>query len=319
MKKALIITVSVISLVVLIGYIAFPSTTPEFKDGEYLIFKSEESKGKLIELYEEVLSEWPVAYRQTEVATSWGKTHILVTGEKNKKPLMLLNGGGGASPLFIESIKDLSRDHRVYTVDTIGAPGKSTLTRLPEIPQDYARWLNEVFTSLKIEKAAVVGVSYGAFISQWFYNEFPEKVDKIVLLSYSYKDQSMDIAMVFDLFYYSLFAGTQQSIEWLNGGPVKDKKKLKTYLRVWRLLNDHGKPFMIEPLNVPDDAVKKIAVPVLIIMGEKDPIWSAPKAREYLKKINNPLIRFEMIRGEGHMVPNTRAALVDKKILEFLN
>lgn len=167
-----------------------------------------------------------------------------------------------------------------------------------------------------------MGNSGGGFISHWFLFYYPQKVEKMVLLSYSYLDQNSDLS-VFAQFFLFNFRATREDarkeLEWLNGGPLKDDQNKEWLIEVMYSINKYTKTdYIISPYkSVQESAIRKITTPVLIIMGDRDVIFDVQKAYSYSKKINNPAIRFEIIPEQGHLVV-FRNDLVDKLMLDFL-
>jgi len=290
---------------------------------EYRVYRSKVGYDIMMRLYHEALSKWGVPYQETDVGTTYGKTHVVISGLSNTKPLVLIHGmSSNSSWTWMYNIKDLCRDHLVFAVDVIGDAGKGRPVRMPKNHQDYADWLNEVFLALGIHRALMVGNSGGGFIAHWFQYYYPQKVEKMVLLSYSYLDQNADLSVFAQLFRFN-FRTTREDarkqLEWLNGGPIQDEKNKEWLEEFMYSINKYTKTdYIISPYkSVPESAVRKITTPVLIIFGEKDVIFDVKKAYNYWKKINNPAIRFEIIPEQGHLVV-TRHDLVDKLILDFL-
>jgi pimeloyl-ACP methyl ester carboxylesterase len=289
---------------------------------EYGVYRSKIGYDIMMRFYQEALSKWGIPYREIDVDTSYGKTHVVIGGLSNTKPLVLIHGmSSNSSWTWMYNIKDLSRDHRVFAVDVIGDGGKSKPVRLPKNHKDYADWLNEVFSALGIDRALIVGNSGGGFISHWFLYYYPQKVKKMVLLSYSYLDQNADLTVFAQLFLFNFRAtreDARKQLEWLNGGPLQDEQNKEWLVEFMYSINKYTKTdYIISPYkSVPESAVKQITTPVLIIMGEKDVIFNVKKAYNYYTKIGNPAIRFEIIPEQGHLLI-TRHDLICKLILDF--
>lgn len=123
-------------------------------------YKSDKAREKALASYEEILTQWPVPYENRVVETTFGETYMIVSGDQEAKPLMLLHGGGGNSTMFIDNVATLSKHFRIYAIDIIGEAGKSAGTRPTKITE-YSTWLKEVFDALGISKAALCGASLG--------------------------------------------------------------------------------------------------------------------------------------------------------------
>ncbi len=80
-------------------------------------------------------------------------------------------------------IEALASEHRVYALDHIYDIGRSIYRKQPRRPGDFVRWLDEVFDELDVHDVRLVGHSYGGWIASLYALEFPERLDKLVLLS----------------------------------------------------------------------------------------------------------------------------------------
>ena len=287
-----------------LAFFASCSMQPKLVNGEYQIYKTEEGRIKMMELYAEFLSKWKVPYREIDVDTSYGKTHVVIIGsEKNKKSIIFLTGAGGNSSINHSSVVSAYKDFCIYSIDIIGQPGKTITTRLPVESRDYADWLEEVFIKLQIEKANVMGSSFGGYISQWFFYYHPERIEKLILVSTSYvKRMPIPIEMI----HHGMFSSTEKILLWANGGnPINDKEYENLYLKLLTYSNKYCTQYFPFISVLPEEHVKKINKPVLIIMGDRDKfLWDAKEAHKFIKNVNNPNIRFELIPDEGHFLLN---------------
>jgi len=99
------------------------------------------------------------------------------------EPLVLVHGLGGSLYDWRHLIRPLAEDHHVIAIDLLGA-GESDL---PE-DEDYsiaaqARRLRGILASLGVEQAVLVGNSYGGGIVLRYAQDWPERVDRMVLLN----------------------------------------------------------------------------------------------------------------------------------------
>jgi pimeloyl-ACP methyl ester carboxylesterase len=302
------------------GLLLIISCTPSpQRESVYQVYKTKKGYDKMMSLYGEYLSKWIIPYKEIDVETTWGKTHIIRSGLNNKKPLIILHGGGSNSALMCSP--ELARDHALYSIDIMGEPGKSVPRRIPTTPAEVAGWLNEVFTALKIGKADIFGISYGGFTGQWFLNFYPERVNRLVMVSYSYMDQSLPLLSIIKLTYYMIRnndAGIQSMMELLNGGPVKNREFVEIFADFLRNVNKHCRQQRANPYeSVPAAEVKKVKSPVLIIMGDRDCLFDTKKAADFCTQANNPNITFKTIPGMGHL-PTDHLAEMYGLTLEFL-
>lgn len=128
-------------------------------------FNHPEAKKDIEKVYQNKLDELPIIYEFLRIETSFGNTNIILTGEEDKPPLVLLHGSNGCAPIAIEALIGLMKSFRVYAIDVVGQPNLSAEFR-PEMNDDsYGKWMFEILTRLTIREAILVGISFGGFIS----------------------------------------------------------------------------------------------------------------------------------------------------------
>jgi hypothetical protein len=59
------------------------------------VFKNEAAKRAYFAAYDHSLETWPVAYESSFISTTFGDTHILISGPTNGKPIVLMRGKSG--------------------------------------------------------------------------------------------------------------------------------------------------------------------------------------------------------------------------------
>src|SRR5688500_14403093 len=100
------------------------------------------------------------------------------------EPLILIPGFASGAWTWYRQTEDLSKDFRVVTFDPrgigkSGAKGKNDLQELSM--KTFVEDIAGLLDSLKIEKANVLGISFGGFVAQEFALQFPERLDKLIL------------------------------------------------------------------------------------------------------------------------------------------
>jgi pimeloyl-ACP methyl ester carboxylesterase len=96
--------------------------------------------------------------------------------------LMFVHGLGASWQCWLENIPELARDHRVIAMDLPGF-GASQMPE-PDISIEYyARFLCALADELGVESAALVGNSMGGFIAAEMAIRYPERVQRLSLVS----------------------------------------------------------------------------------------------------------------------------------------
>ncbi|QFU87608.1 alpha/beta fold hydrolase [Amycolatopsis sp. YIM 10] len=133
--------------------------------------------------YDAVLGRWPVEVKPVDVESEFGTTRVQLCGPPDGAPLVLLHGGGATSAVWLANIAELSREHRVYAVDQIGAPGRSVHSGRPfRRPRDLLDWLDSLFRHFRLSGAGVCGHSYGGWLALAYALRAPARVEKLALL-----------------------------------------------------------------------------------------------------------------------------------------
>ena len=136
-----------------------------------------------MKLYEQKLQACALPNCQSHyIATKAGQTHVIETGDASKTVMILLHGINAGAPVALEAVKALYTKYRIFAVDSIGQATKSAETRLSVKDNSYGIWLGEVMSGLNVDKAAVVGISYGGFLLQKLIMAHPEKVSKAIFI-----------------------------------------------------------------------------------------------------------------------------------------
>jgi pimeloyl-ACP methyl ester carboxylesterase len=319
MKNVLISIAAIISASVAFIYIISPAG-PKLENGEYQVHAGQEGKDIFSGYYKEILATWTVPYEEIDVTTSFGKVHVIKSGGKNKKNLILLHGSGSNSATWSYCIAEFGKHFNVYAIDTLGDLGKSRPVKLPENENDNATWLKETLDALGIKKTNIVGSSYGSFLGHCLINSYPEIAEKAVFTAFSYLSSPLEISSLLKMMYYTFLPSNEnmeKELYWFNGGPMENKAAAENIKKMFLANAKYGRSRILNPTDVPESEVKKIKAPLLIIIGDRDPIFKLEKAKDYCNKIN-PSIRFEVIQGEGHLFALNKTELTNKLILEFL-
>ena len=150
---------------------------------ELPIYKSVEGQQIVMRHYDQILARWPVPCETMRVATRYGETFCVVSGEASAPPLVLLHGANSNALAWSGDVTEFSRFFRIYAVDVVGEPGRSAPSRLPWTGPAYAEWLADVLDGLNVPSTALAGISQGGWLALKFATQQPGRVTKLVLLA----------------------------------------------------------------------------------------------------------------------------------------
>ena len=128
-------------------------------------FKNIEAKNRALGLYDQKLESLNKAYERITVETSFGNTHIIITGNPAGPTMVLLHGSNGCAPIAIDALIGLTKNYRIHAIDVVGQPNLSEEFRPDLHDHSYGQWMYEILSRLNISNAVLVGISFGGFIS----------------------------------------------------------------------------------------------------------------------------------------------------------
>src|ERR671932_1977557 len=117
-------------------------------------------------------------FEERHIEVEGHEVRYLTAGEG--PPLVLLHGVGTSSGEWSWVLPDLARNHRVYTIDLPGYDGSYE-------PPDYspaytAQFVSSFLDAVGVERAVVVGNSFGGLVALRLALSEPERVSALVLV-----------------------------------------------------------------------------------------------------------------------------------------
>ncbi|GAA3805140.1 alpha/beta fold hydrolase [Streptomyces phyllanthi] len=271
--------------------------------------------------YDKVMEKWPADREALTVTTRFGATRVNVCGPRDAPPLVLLPGGGGAtSASWFANVGVLSRAHRVYAVDLIGEPGRSTREagHPLRMAADLTAWLDQVLDGLGADTTALCGHSYGAWIALHYTAHAPHRVRRLALLDPTGCFTGFRTAYLLRAARMLLrrsARSTRAFLEWETGGASLNPD--------WLRLQEAaaGFPF-VRPVTgpAPDHAATAaLDVPALLLLAGSG---RAHEARRVAARAVRWLPRAEVVTLPGvshHMLPHANSAETDHHLAAFLD
>jgi pimeloyl-ACP methyl ester carboxylesterase len=98
------------------------------------------------------------------------------------RPLLLIHGIGDSSRTWEQVIPLLAREHLVIAPDLLGH-GASDKPRADYSVAAYANGMRDLLAVLGIDRVTVVGHSFGGGVAMQFAYQYPEKTERLVLVS----------------------------------------------------------------------------------------------------------------------------------------
>jgi 3-oxoadipate enol-lactonase len=251
-----------------------------------------------------------------------------VTGNTNSsKTLVFLNGLSQSTIAWAFVLPFFKADYKIVLLDFI-LQGQSDKNSECRNFDQHAKDVKNLLDELHIQKAVIIGLSYGSLVAQHFALLFPKQTEKLILMStFAHKTayfEAIEVAwgraletggypLLFDIMLPSVlgadyFANPIIPIDLMRQARADVNSDAKALYKL-----------MLATKERPDyrEKLKEIKIPTLIIHGEKDLLLLVPMAMEVHKAIANS--QLEIIPNAGHTlnleaVPQSVAAI--KKFLE---
>jgi len=254
-------------------------------------------------------------------------------------PIILIHGFGSRKEGFKCQIPALSQRFKVIIFDNRGA-GKSERVDEPYTMETLADDIRSLLDFLKIKKTHILGVSMGGLIAQQFVLQYPEYVDKLVLLNTvtgSPDNVGLEFLKKNRLEQLELIKKDPEKAFWDNAHIWfyhKYRKEIKAnpkkkFFGIWSA-EDEIRESTIDIPTVRDielqiEALKgfesleklhKIKNETLLLAASNDKICTKNRMMEMHKRIPNSV--FKVLEKAGHESPKTRAPEVNQIIIDFL-
>lgn len=267
-----------------------------------MIYKSDEGRQLIQQRYREHLDAWPVPREELRIDTSAGETFVVVSGPTDAPPLVVLHGSGANASTWRADIADWSTGFRVYAVDLPGEPGLSAPTRLALDSDATASWLDEVIDGLGLDTVALVGMSLGGWTALDYVLRRPGRVTTLVLLCpgglgkhrYGWLVKAIGLRLI----------GRHSARDMARVGLGIDGPEADPIIDHIELTFTH---FSARPGKLPifrDEQLRKVDIPVLVIVGERDALFDSARTAERA--------RGAFTRGEVRVLPGVGHALVNQ-------
>ncbi len=282
------------------------------------IYKSEKGKEAILSLYERQLKRLNKKYEDIYIHTSFGKTHLIETGNLSGVPLLVFHGGNATTAYNLLACNFFMKDFHIYAVDIIGHPGKSAESCLSPNNYDYGKWTAEVIDAPGYERLSCFGGSFGAGIITKTMCVAPEKVKRAVLYVPSgIKNAPVinSMSMMFPMILYWITHKDKLLKKCMLPMAVVEENITDDIYETAKLSIDFAKVKTGMPSNVGANVMKKCKAPTLVMAAEKDCLFPAkeviPRAEQIIENCTTYLLQ-----DRGHMSYLTEEE--KKMIVDFL-
>ncbi|AQZ61680.1 carboxylesterase NA [[Actinomadura] parvosata subsp. kistnae] len=273
------------------------------------VYSAPEGRQAVEHRYRELLGHWPVPHEQVRVPTALGETFAVTCGPSGAPPLLLLHGSAANSAMWLGDVATWARRFRVHAVDLLGEPGLSALSRPPLHPDIHAGWLDEVLTGLGVQRTSIAAVSLGGWIALAYATQRPERVERLVLMCPSGigRQRVLPLLRALPLAALGGEAGRRRTLHLLLGPHAATLGEtaggLGGELGAFVLLvHRHFRPRRGKVPLFADEELRRLAMPVLVIAGERDSLLdSRDTGRRLARTVPGADVR--VLPRTGHLLP----------------
>ncbi len=223
-------------------------------------------------------------------------------------PLLLLHQGLGSIENLSGIIPELSKHYRVIAPD---APGHGRSEHADTLSgEQMAEYYSQLIDELKLDSAYVMGWSMGGNTALLLASNRPDKIKKVVSGASNARASGLTKEGRSLLDQYTVEA-VKEDKDWLEHYQKMNPEPEK-WIKFWQ---DNQKMWARE-IKIPDDKLRAIRAPVLLIRGDRD-----------LIKLEHTLTMYEALRyghlcvypNVGHEMPEEKAEILARIAIEFFN
>ena len=246
-------------------------------------------------------------------------TRVQVRGDG--PPLLLIGGVWSQVPLW-DDVLPLLDGFTTIAFDPPGI-GATAMPALPYTIQRLAGFADRVLEAVGVERAHVLGVSLGGAVAQELARCYPDRIDRLVLVSTGHGSLGVPGRPGILLRFarpraYADAQALEQDAGRIFGGRLRDQPELvrgwhlkpPADLRAWfyRLIGTVGWSSL--------PWLHRLSQPTLVVHGDDDPIVPLVNARTVAWRV--PSARLHVVNGGGHLLLLESAADVLPTITGFL-
>jgi pimeloyl-ACP methyl ester carboxylesterase len=278
------------------------------------LFRDDAGERLIEQRYTDLLDSWPIPADRCVLETRFGETFVVASGAVDAPPVIALQGSGANTAQWLPQITALAERHRVYAVDVIGEPGRSAPSRPPLSTDAYACWLDDVLAALELSRVAMIGVSLGGWFALDYAIRRPDKVAAVVVQNPSGVGRRRIGVLVKAVAFRPFGQRGLAAIFRAAVGPLPkvpaDQEVDTRQMELAFLIFQHFRHRM-EPIPVfPGTSLAGLTMPVLAIVGGRDPMVNAAQTKQRLLACA-PTATVRLLPDAGHLLPDQAAAIVE--------
>ncbi len=242
--------------------------------------------------------------------TDGARIYFEITGNESGPALLVLHGGLGSLEDFNTVLPDLQREFKVIGIDSRGQ-GKSTLGSKELTYQQIQNDVERVLEHLNVQVLSIIGFSDGGIVAYRLAALTSLKVEKLVTIGSRWHLKNAEATREIFLrisgdSWRQRFPAMVEAYERLNPEPDFDLL-IQCVVKMWLDANASG---------YPNEAVKNISCPLLIVRGDDDHLVSREAVVELSALVKNS--RLLNIPFAGHLAFAEQKEIFMTSLNQFL-
>jgi pimeloyl-ACP methyl ester carboxylesterase len=275
--------------------------------------------------------DWREHLRTAEIGGR--QANYVDLGSGDGPPIVFVHGLAGCWQNWLENLPRFAQERRVIAPDLPGFGGSEMPADEISIP-GYGRYIEALCAQLDLDEVVLVGNSMGGFVTAETAIQFPERVERLVLVSAAgITANSLRRGPVIAWGRIAAMAGARSAAE-KRMAIVRPRIRHAVYAPIvrhpsrlsaetlWELSQGAGRPGFLPALKAHidydfRDRLPDIRCPTLIIWGKDDMIIPSKDADEYERSINGA--RKVVFDDTGHISMVERPETFNDCVLEFID
>lgn len=185
-------------------------------------------------------------------------------------------------------------------------------------PSDNAKWLNQTIEGLGLNQVNLCGLSIGGWNAANFAARYPEKINKLVLISPVQTFAKMYMSYFFKIMKMG-FNPTRENVEsYIGWGSEKEGNLPDSIITQFTLSVMNMNSNASFPKWLHTSQLKAINMPVLVLLGKNEFAFNITKAEKRARKFIKHL-DIEIVKDSSHLIPVSKPEYTNVKIIQFLS
>jgi pimeloyl-ACP methyl ester carboxylesterase len=268
--------------------------------------------------YAASLELWPIPFESRFVRTTFGDTHVIVSGKPDGEAVVMLHAASLSAVQWHLQAEALGRTHRLFAVDLMGDIGLSRQGGAVHTRAQAADWLASTLDGLELRDAALVGSSFGGFHAVNLAVARPDRVRSLTLLAPAATLRPFTLlanAFIRTGSLLPLPMTVEPGLRGMMGGDLPDARivrQMQVGVRGFRY--DRAGIF---PSEIPDPELAAVGCPTLVLLGDREMIYDPDRAARRAAALIRDC-EVEVVPGVGHLLGMQQPGWVNARVSAFL-